>query len=60
MIFKMIYYNGRDWKESRVEREREREREREKSENEIYPVRWYRVFGPILEQLLKIHKKIQN
>ena len=27
MIFKMIYYNGRDWKESRVERERE-ERER--------------------------------
>ena len=47
----MIYYNGRDWKESRVERERE------KSENEIYPVRWYRVFGLILEQLLKIHKK---
>ena len=26
MIFKMIYYNGRDWKQSRVERERERER----------------------------------
>ena len=30
MIFKMIYYNGRDWKESRVERERERE-ERERN-----------------------------
>ena len=30
-IFKMIYYNGRHWKESRVKRERERE-------NKIYPV----------------------
>ena len=49
----MIYYNGRHWKESRVKRERERERERE---NKIYPVQ-YRDFGPILEQLLKIHKK---
>ena len=29
-IFKMIYYNGRHWKESRVKRERERERERTK------------------------------